>query len=139
MVWSTWGNNMSQLVKAVMATDTGNRKVINDDSFSPIFKDVFDMKEQFDDVRNSNLNIAKVYKIGVTLGNQAAVSELDAVAGDTDALHAAIERCRREIVEAVFGEFRQDFMLLNRAIYDRDFQKARALLTEFERKMFEVE
>lgn len=130
---------MSQLVKAVMASDTGHRKMLQQNSFSPLFQDVFSRKEHIEEVRDASFSDAKMYKIGVTLGSVIAVSELDAVRQGDDVLHEAILRTRREIVEAVFGEFRQDFMLLNRAIYDRDFQKARSLLTEFERKMYEVD
>ena len=130
---------MSQLVKAVMASDTGHRKLIQEKAFSPLFQDVFSRQDHIAEVRDPNLYTAKMYKIGVTLGSQIAVSELDAIRQGDDVLHEAILRTRREIVEAVFGEFRQDFMLLNRAIYDRDFQKARSLLTDFERKMYEVD
>lgn len=125
---------MSQLVKAIMSTDTGDKKLIN--SFSPLFQDVFEKKEHIAEVRDSDMYLAKIYKIGVTLGAKVTVSELDAVHGD--AILEAVERTKRSIVEAVFGEFREDFYRLESAIYDRDFQKARTLLTEFQRKMYEV-
>ena len=126
---------MSQLVKAVMATDTGKRKTIG--SFSPLFQDVFSVRETIQEVHNVDLHMAKLYKIGVTLGATVTVSELDCVS-NSDAVSEAVERTKRSIVEAVFGEFREDFYRLESAIYDRDFQKARTLLTEFQRKMFEV-
>ena len=125
---------MSQLVKAIMATDTGERKLIQD-SFSPLFQDVFSRKESF---ASHDMCAAKTYKIGITLGNQCTVSELDTLANE-DALSLAVERTKRGVVEAVFGEFREDFYRLETAIYDRDFQKARSLLTIFQRKMYEVE
>lgn len=126
---------MSQLVKAVMGADTGKRKTIG--AFSPLFQDVFSMHESIQEVHNVDLHIAKLYKIGVTLGNTVTVSELDCVSNG-NAVSEAIERTKRSIVEAVFGEFREDFYRLESAIYDRDFQKARSLLTEFQRKMYEV-
>ena len=126
---------MSQLVKAIMATDTGKRKTIG--AFSPLFQDVFSIHETIQEVRHIDLHVAKLYKIGVTLGNTVTVSDLDCV-NNSDAVSEAIERTKRSIVEAVFGEFREDFYRLEAAIYDRDFQKARTLLTEFQRKMYEV-
>ena len=126
---------MSQLVRAVMATDTGDRRLLH--TFSPLFQDVFEKKEHITEIRDSNMYAAKVYKIGVNLGAKVVVSELDAV-NCADAISDAIERTKRSIVEAAFGEFREDFYRLESAIYDRDFQKARSLLTEFQRKMYEI-
>lgn len=131
---------MSQLVKAVMATDTGQRKTFQDDSFSPLFRDVFNQKEIISEVRDANFYISKVYKIGVTLGNEVVVSELDVVSRrNDDALQEAIDRTKRGIIEAVFGEFREDFYRIESAIYDRDFQKARSLLTKFQQKMYGID
>ena len=81
---------MSQLVKAVMASDTGHRKMIQENSFSPLFQDVFSRQEHITEARDANLYVAKLYKIGVTLGSQVAVSELDAVRQGDDVLHEAI-------------------------------------------------
>lgn len=122
---------MSQLAKAVLASDTGERKLL-DGKFTPLFQDVFSMKEY---VLEDPVECAKIYQIGVTLGNKAAVSEFETLKHG-DALTDAIERTRRSIVEAVFGEFRQDFRLLEGAIYDRDFLTARNLLVQLEDKMF---
>lgn len=126
---------MSQLVKAITAVDTGQRKQITD-SFSPLFNDVFSRKELLEDSYHNPAFVAKLYKIGITLGAQAIVNEADTI-NDVDALSLAIERTKRSVIEAVFGEFRQDFLQINNALYDRDFQKARSLLTVFEQKMFE--
>ena len=127
---------MSQLVKAITAVDTGQRKQITD-SFSPLFNDVFLRKELLEDSYHNPAFVAKLYKIGITLGAQAIVNEADTI-NDVDALSLAIERTKRSVIEAVFGEFRQDFLQINNALYDRDFQKARSLLTVFEQKMFEA-
>ena len=127
---------MSQLVKAVMAHDTGNRAVL-ENKFSPLFVDVFEKKEHIDQTYDQCL-VGKRYRIGVTLGSHTIVSEFDMMQ-DKDALALAIERAKRSIIEAVFGEFRQDIMQLQNAIYDRDFQKSRTILTNLEDKMFSVE
>jgi len=126
---------MSQLVKAITATDTGNRKFVQE-SFSLLFRDVFDKKEQFTDATIAP-NVAKVYRIGVTIGKEVMISELDAINGE-DVLYESVQRTKRAVVEAIFGEFREDFYRLESAIYDRDFQRARSLLTDFQRKMYEV-
>ena len=121
---------MSQLVSAVMARDTSNIKIV-DDSYSPLFQDIFYKSESIREIRTP-LD-ARVYRLGVELGIEATVDE-----DQCDNLHLAIERCKRSIIEACFGEFREDFYRLENAIYDMDFAKAKVLLTEFQRKMFEV-
>lgn len=127
---------MSQLVRAITATDTGDRKQIRD-SFSPLFNDVFNRKESIQDTFSDPVHIGKIYKIGITIGTQSVVGDIDAF-NDDDALELAIDRARKSVIEACFGEFRQDFLQINNALYDRDFQKARSLLTVFEKRMFEA-
>ena len=128
---------MSQIVRAVTAVDTGQRKVIDNKMFSPLFQDVFQMQERIEDVHSADYITAKLYRIGITLGHQAMVTDNNLKDGP-DELEYAIERAKKSIVEAIFGEFREDFMRLSNALYDRDYQKAQALLVQFERKMFEV-
>jgi hypothetical protein len=122
---------MSQVVKAITGYDTGERKLIQ--GFSPLFQDVFNVKS---DIQNLYCEeVAKQYRIGVTLGAQVLVSENEAVSNH-NALTEAVERTKRHVIEAIFGEFRTDFMNVERALYDRDFQKARDHLRVFEEKMF---
>ena len=128
---------MSQIIRAVTAVDTGQRKVIDNKKFSPLFQDVFQMQERIEDVHSADYITAKLYKIGITLGHQAMVTDNNLKDGP-DELECAIERAKKSIVEAIFGEFREDFLRLSNALYDRDYQKAQALLIAFERKMFEV-
>lgn len=125
---------MSQVVKAITATDTGNRKLI--DSFSPLFQDVFSVKETIQELRHDE--IAKIYRIGVTIGAQCMVTESMSDAYE-DSLAEAINRTKRSVVEAIFGEFRGDIMHLETAIYNRDFAKAKELLRVLESKMFGVD
>ena len=123
---------MSMVVKAITATDTGRRKLL--DSFSPLFQDVFNVKEEIYELRGDEA--AKVYRIGVTLGNQCMVSEVEQL-HYKNALTEAIKRTKKGVIEAIFGEFRQDIRHLENAIYDRDFAKARDALRQLEVKMFE--
>jgi hypothetical protein len=125
---------MSQVVKAITAEDTGNRKLI--DSFSPLFQDVFSVKETIQELRHEE--VAKVYRIGVTLGAQCMVTESMRDANE-DSLTEAINRTKRSVIEAIFGEFRGDIMHLETAIYNRDFAKAKELLRVLEAKMFGVD
>jgi alcohol dehydrogenase YqhD (iron-dependent ADH family) len=128
---------MSQVVRAIGAHDTGERKLIKE-SFSTLFQDVFNIKSHIQDLRGTE-GIAKQYRIGVTLGAQVWVSELEIHQGKCDVLQEAIDRTKRQVIEAIFGEFRQDLMLTERALYDRDFQKARDYLRILEQKMFGIE
>ena len=122
---------MSQVVKAITAHDKGERKVF--EGFSPLFQDVFTVKSEIQEMRYEE--VAKQYRIGVTLGSQVWVSDAETI-GNENALTEAIDRTKCQVIEAIFGEFRHDFMLVERALYDRDFQKARSYLTQFENKMF---
>jgi hypothetical protein len=128
---------MSQIVRAIAAIDTGQRKVFDEKKFTPLFQDVFESKMQVSEVRDIEFTTAKLFKIGVTLGQSTMVTELEQLGSD-DALSEAIYRTKRSVIEAIFGEFREDFMRIQNALYDRDFQKARTLLVAFENKMFEV-
>lgn len=125
---------MSQVVKAITATDTGDRKLL--DSFSPLFQDVFSVKETIQELHHDE--IAKIYRIGVTLGAQCMVTE-NMRDANVDSLTEAINRTKRSVVEAIFGEFRGDIMHLETAIYNRDFAKAKELLRMLESKMFGVD
>lgn len=120
-----------------MAHDTGERKVLGE-KFSPLFADVFERKEHVEHVHTTEFEVGKKYRIGVTLGAQVFVSEFDTFQ-NKDAIALAVERTKRSIVEAVFGEFREDMMRLQNAIYDRDFQTSRTLLTNLEQKMFGID
>ena len=128
---------MSQVVRAIEAHDTGNRKLIKE-SFSNLFQDVFNVKSQIRDFQ-VDAEVAKEYRISVTIGSQVHVSELDLLQEGGDALQEAIHRTKRHVIEAIYGEFRQDLMLAERALYDRDFQKARDYLRILEQKMFGIE
>jgi hypothetical protein len=124
---------MSQVVKAITATDTGDRKLL--DSFSPLFQDVFSVKETIQELRHDD--VAKVYRIGVTIGAQCMVTE-NMRDAHVDSLTEAINRTKRSVIEAIFGEFRSEIMQLETAIYNRDFAKAKELLRVLESKMFGV-
>jgi hypothetical protein len=126
---------MSQVVKAIVATDLGERKVFRD-QFSPLFQDVFNVKSSIQEYRLDS--IAKQYRIGVTIGAQCWVEE-NIQNSHCDTLENAIERTKKHVIEAIFGEFRHDLMMVERELYNRDFQKARDHLRILEEKMFGTE
>lgn len=123
---------MSNLVKAVFATDTGERRL--KPTTSKLFQDVFSMKENFDTTYHMG-DLVKLYKIGITIGDTVCVSEMDNLHNDQAYQHA-IERTKARIVEAVFGEFRQDFRMIERHLYNYEFEEAATALRSMEDKMF---
>lgn len=122
---------MSQVVKSITASDLGERKPIR--TYSPLFQDVFSVKETIEGVPHL---VAKLYRIGVTIGAQAWINDIDTI-NEVDAVEQAILRTKRSVIEAIFGEFREDILRIRGKLYDRDFNQAVILLDELERKMFE--
>ena len=125
---------MSQVVKAIVATDTGNRKVIQR-GLSALFTDVFQTKSEIYELKDVQ-GVAKVYKFGVQIGSQAMVTDTEYLE-NPDALAEAIKRTKRQVIEGIFGEFRQDFRRIEKALYDYQFEEAGKLLHQMEHKMFE--
>lgn len=132
---------MSQIVRAIMARDTGQRQVATD-SFSPLFKEMVSITEKSSEDVSYTYDAYIRYDISVKIGNSVSVSadsiRMSKEKSDGE-LGFAIQRTKQAVVEAIFGEFREDFYLISSALYDRDFQKARSLLNEFQRKMYEVD
>jgi HAMP domain-containing protein len=127
---------MSNLVKAIAATDTGDRKLIKEKT-SRLFQDVFSMRELVEDFGPAP-SVAKLYRIGVTLGSTCVVTETEYLK-DEYALGHAIGRTKKQVIEAVFGEFRQDFRLIERHLYNYEFEEAATALRRMEDKMFSTE
>ena len=124
---------MSNLVKAIAAIDTGERRAVP--VKSRLFQDVFSKREEISETHDSSMYVAKMYRIGVTLGNKCMVTEMDYMK-DEHALGHAIERTKQQVIEAVFGEFRQDFRMIEKLLYDYDFEGAATALRAMEEKMY---
>ena len=58
------------------------------------------------------------------------------VTGD-DSVYESVERTKRQVIEAIFGEFRPHFRQIEKAIYDYDYHEAGKLPHEMEKKMYE--
>lgn len=126
---------MSQLVTAIMATDSGERRILKQKT-SQLFQDVFSGREDSMHVYSPDIGI--VYRIGVTLGASTLIPEGGSMA-DPNALQHAIRRTKEQVIEAVFGEFRSYFRQIDIALYKHEHEEAARLLGEMEKKMFEVD
>ena len=125
---------MSNVVSAIMAKDTGERRIV-DKSRSALFQDVFQVKEEV--YEGAGHTIAKIYRIGVTLGAQAQIVDDPSYRPGTP-LEDAVTRTKMQVVEAVFGEFRPFFRQIERALYNFQYEEAARLLGEMEQQMFGV-
>jgi hypothetical protein len=121
---------MSQVVNAIMATKEDRRRLKQ----TKLFQNVFAVRE---DIQTVTAGTEIQYRIGVTLGSQCWVSEMEKLRSD-DALVNAIERTKRQVIEAIFGEFRADFRSIERALYDSNIEEARVMFHALEDRMFEV-
>lgn len=121
---------MSKVVNAIMATKEDRRRLKQ----TKLFQDVFAVREE---IQTPSPGVEIQYRIGVTLGAQCWVSEMEKLKND-DALEMAVQRTKRQVIEAIFGEFRQDFRSIERALYDGNIEEARVMFHALEDKMFEV-
>ena len=122
---------MSQLAKAVQYVDTGERVIINK-GFSPLFTSIAEVKSH----SSQDFVVGYKYRIGVKLEATATIPEIDLINGKTV---VAVQRVKRQIVEAVFGEFRQDIEMIHLALNDYDVETARIRLIELQEKMYNAE
>jgi hypothetical protein len=120
---------MSQVVNAIVATK-GDRHRFKQ---TKLFQDVFSVREDIQTVAGTEIQ----YKIGVTIGSQCWVDELSQLKAG-DAVEMAIERTKRQVIEAIFGEFRADFRNIERALYDSNIEEARVMFHALEDRMFQV-
>ena len=121
---------MSKVVNEIMA-QKGDRHRLKQ---TRLFQDVFTVRE---DIQKLKAGTEIQYRIGITLGSQCWVDELEQLKND-DAVTNAIERTKRQVIEAIFGEFREDFRNIERSLYDSNVEDARVQLHAMEKKMFEV-
>lgn len=121
---------MSKVVNAIMAIKENNCRVKQ----TKLFQDVFAVREA---IQHLHADTETQYRISVTLGAQCWTTDADIRNKDT-ALEMAIKRTKKQVVEAIFGEFREDFRNIERALYDSNLENAREMLYTLERKMFEV-
>jgi hypothetical protein len=121
---------MSKVVNEIMAV-RGDKVRLKQ---TKLFQDVFSVRE---DIQEVMAGTEIQYRIGVTLGSQCWVDELEQLKSDNAVINA-IERTKRQVIEAIFGEFREDFRNIERSLYDSNVEEARVQLHAMEDKMFQV-
>jgi len=122
---------MSNVVKAISVLGVTEHGVVP----QVLFNEMFDADARW---INSSSSDAKTYQISVTLGARVTISDMLQKRDANSDLSAAVERTKKQVIEAIFGEFRTDFRMIEKAIYDRDMNKALDSLYSMERKMFET-
>lgn len=122
---------MSRVVSAITAT-RGDRHRIIHKNYGTLFPDVFSVTEH---IKQSPDQIETEYRIEVRLGSQCWVGD-NIKESYSNALTDAVTRTKRQVIEAIFGEFREDFRMIERALYDRNVEQARIALHDMEQKMF---
>ncbi len=127
---------MSQLVNAITYCDTKERKIVNKQRYSPLFEELVDVKASFTNTSNHNTLVAAVYDIAVKIGAKCLIDDSPDRNSEVDIIAEAVTRTKRQIIEAVFGEFRQDFRRIEKAIYDFNYSEAQKALYDFEQKMY---
>ena len=121
---------MSKVVNAIMAIKEDRCRLKQ----TKLFQDVFAARE---DIQTVPSGTEIQYRIGVTLGAQCWISEMEQLKDD-HAIVMAVQRTKRQVIEAIFGEFRADFRSIERALYDSDIETARVMFHALEDRMFEV-
>lgn len=123
---------MSKIIEAVKATQTG-KQIATD----PLFDSLAIVKSEFK--KNSDYHVGTEHRISVTLGTNVIINESQTIRENSgEIITEAMKQIRKQIAEAIFGEFRQDLYLINQAIWNRDFYAANQILNDLEKKMFEV-
>lgn len=120
---------MSEVVKAIRFLDLGDRKYIQSKK-NPLFEGVFNAKAVAGDTYTESGFVAKRYRIEVRIGADAYIVE-------DDNILESVNRTKRQVIEAIFGEFRPHFRQIEKAIYEYDYHEAGKLLHEMEKKMYE--
>lgn len=121
---------MSQIARAIQYTDTGNRTAVRP-KLSPLFENMVDVKSEYHD-KYDVMGILKAYRIQLKLTNDFKMNELASL----EDLKEGVARAKRQMIEAVFGEFRPQIRLIEQAIYDYNMEEAGRLLHELEENMF---
>lgn len=77
------------------------------------------------------------YTLECNIGTKFFVEAGVSTAQTTNAIKYVTDKAKRQILEEIFGEFRQDLYNLDVALYNQDYQKAKALLDGVMKNMFD--
>ena len=116
---------MSKLAKEVFVDPSISRRVVVPNS---LLADVLAVDESIE----YTSPILREYRISANFRCRTVLPE-----NDSDALEYAVKTAKRSIVEAVFGEFREDFYKIHNALQEQNIHKAQKLLHNMQYRMFE--
>ena len=77
------------------------------------------------------------YNLECKIGSTFVVPARNSLHETTVSVQSALYRCKRQILEEIFGEFRQDLYNLDVALYNQDYEKAETLLDGVIKNMFD--
>jgi hypothetical protein len=117
---------MSELSKQIKAVQTNVRKPI----YSPMQSY---LSVQSDHTSLDRGNIGSVYNLGVTLQTSVIITEGPHI---SDRLQTALEETKRGIIQAVFGEFREDLHNIRNLAYNFDSDGVLDAVRKLESRMF---
>lgn len=112
---------MSEIIKKIQASMTGNRYANNDPLIHTKLEKDLNMEHGF----------LTQYHIGVRLGHVVKLD--DSVPNQKE---EALKIMKRAITELIFGEFRHLLTKAQYNLYDRNFDEAKKALEEIEQRMF---
>ena len=119
---------MSKLARMIKATQTGNVRAADTPSFRYADAEIHTQTVQgYDTGKQVRLNVK--FSKDVFLSDYMAKYP-DGIWG------AALSAQRRAMIEEIFGEFRPILIEAQSAVYEKDFNRVRALLAELENQMF---
>ena len=118
---------MSKLSENLKAYPTGNRYVQ-----TPTLNCV-----SFKTTSYETLPWQVEYSLECKIGSTFVVQPGNSLHDTAVSVQSALYRCKRQILEEIFGEFRQDLYNLDVALYNQDYEKAKTLLDGVIKNMFD--
>lgn len=120
---------MSKLAKGLRFRDTGRRIVV------PGMPSV----EAEQEITSLPMEQASIFRLELRIGTQAAISDLLSQSARTEFFHNVKRNLTRNIIEELFGEFREPINRVFDAIYKMDYREASDRLEALYKQMYEVE
>jgi hypothetical protein len=80
---------------------------------------------------------AILYKIEARIGREILIQDNLASKNEQDMLEEAVKKVKRQVIEAVFGEFREDIYLVYQSLWEWNCREAEDRLRKLEQKMFD--
>jgi len=81
---------------------------------------------------------AEEYRMGVTIALSVFLSDCQKHLDKSGAVESIMKDARLQIIEAVFGEFRETINGIELAVWERDFEAARVAIYALREQMFSV-